>query len=200
MTRRTEPAGRRVRSERRTRGETAARGLSAREVLLSRARKYAQSPVVEDADPGAECLGFVRSGERYLIETRYVVEVANRDLTRVPGAPPALLGLVNLRGEIVPVFDLARVLGRTENAPPPDAAPLIVLGSARAEAAICVESLEGTSRLKQDELVDSRPDHALVRGATRDARLLLDGRALLDGPALSLDAAGSTATGSEVSS
>lgn len=172
---------------------------SAREVLLERARKYARPPVAQEETAGTECLGFVRSGESYMIETRYVIEVTSRALTRLPGAPPALIGLMNLRGEILPVFDLARVLGRTAR-DTDESSSLIVLGSARPEAAICVEALEGTSRLLESELMDLQAARAFVRGITKDARVVLDGRALLEGSALSLDAESATEIGSEVAS
>jgi chemotaxis signal transduction protein len=55
----------------------------------------------------------VRVGvELYAIPVAYVVEVGEiGELARTPGAPPALLGLRNLRGDLLPVFDLAAVLG-----------------------------------------------------------------------------------------
>jgi len=48
----------------------------------------------------------------YAIETASVREVvAAPDLHVLPTAPPSVLGVFNLRGEIVPVFDLAALLG-----------------------------------------------------------------------------------------
>jgi purine-binding chemotaxis protein CheW len=50
--------------------------------------------------------------ELYAIETAAVREVvAAPDLAVLPTAPPSVLGVFNLRGEIVPVFDLAALLG-----------------------------------------------------------------------------------------
>ena len=48
----------------------------------------------------------------YAVETALVREVvAAPELTVLPTAPPNVLGVFNLRGEIVPVFDLANLLG-----------------------------------------------------------------------------------------
>ena len=48
----------------------------------------------------------------YALETAAVREVvAGPELAKLPTAPPSLLGVFNLRGEIVPVFDLATLLG-----------------------------------------------------------------------------------------
>jgi purine-binding chemotaxis protein CheW len=52
------------------------------------------------------------AGEQYALAVDHVTEVVLLDaLTPVPGAPPSVLGLCNLRGEVVSVVDLAAVLG-----------------------------------------------------------------------------------------
>lgn len=51
-------------------------------------------------------------GERYAIDVADTLEVGLRgDVTRVPGAPCDVLGVHNLRGQILPVLDLAGALG-----------------------------------------------------------------------------------------
>ncbi len=54
----------------------------------------------------------VRVGaEQYALPVEYVREVLDLgELTPVPGAAPIVLGLRNVDGEIVPAFDLARIL------------------------------------------------------------------------------------------
>jgi len=50
--------------------------------------------------------------EEYAFPVESVSEVvAVGALSPVPGAPPSVLGIRNLRGRILPVFDLAAVLG-----------------------------------------------------------------------------------------
>jgi chemotaxis signal transduction protein len=55
----------------------------------------------------------VRVGiERYAIPVAHVLEIGEiGELSAAPGTSHALLGLRNLRGEVLPVFDLAVVLG-----------------------------------------------------------------------------------------
>ena len=49
--------------------------------------------------------------ERYAVPIENVLEVAELGtLSALPGAGPAMLGVRNLRGQVLPVFDLARVL------------------------------------------------------------------------------------------
>ena len=51
-------------------------------------------------------------GEQYALPVSYVLEVVEIErLTPVPGAPPAVLGVCNLRGQVLPVVDPAPLLG-----------------------------------------------------------------------------------------
>ncbi len=67
------------------------------------------SSSASDLDEGrVEYLTFFIDGEEYAIALRRVREVIPYDtVTRVPQMPPALRGVTNLRGQVVPVVDLA---------------------------------------------------------------------------------------------
>ncbi|WP_246058643.1 chemotaxis protein CheW [Luteibacter pinisoli] len=57
-------------------------------------------------------LGFSLKGQRYAVSLAAVREVIRPgDITPVPGAPTDVLGIVNLRGQIVPVLDGRRRFG-----------------------------------------------------------------------------------------
>ena len=50
--------------------------------------------------------------DRYAVELTAVREVVRGPaVVPLPGAPPAVLGVMNLRGEVVPVLDTAALLG-----------------------------------------------------------------------------------------
>jgi purine-binding chemotaxis protein CheW len=49
-----------------------------------------------------------------ILRTREIIELGS--VTRVPGAPPSIRGVLNLRGTIVPVIDLATRFGQGESA------------------------------------------------------------------------------------
>jgi len=50
--------------------------------------------------------------EVYAMPVEHVLEVAELgEVAQLPGAPPAVLGVRNLRGQILPVVDLAALLG-----------------------------------------------------------------------------------------
>jgi len=57
--------------------------------------------------------------EAYAVSVSHVLEVANLgEVTPVPGARREVLGVRNLRGKILPVIDLAALLGTSRAAPP----------------------------------------------------------------------------------
>jgi len=61
---------------------------------------------------GGAWLGFSLKGQRYAVSLASVREVIRPgDITPVPGSPDDVLGIVNLRGQIVPVLDGRRRFG-----------------------------------------------------------------------------------------
>src|SRR5258708_36108196 len=62
----------------------------------------------ETGEPGADYLTFFIAGEEYAVTLEKVREVIPYDtVTRVPGMPAPVRGVTNLRGNVVPVIDLA---------------------------------------------------------------------------------------------
>ncbi|HYO59540.1 chemotaxis protein CheW [Archangium sp.] len=60
----------------------------------------------------AQYLGFSLAGETYAIELLRIREIIEHvPITRVPGMHPAVLGVINLRGRVVLVMDLAVKMG-----------------------------------------------------------------------------------------
>jgi purine-binding chemotaxis protein CheW len=81
--------------------------------------------------------------------------------SRVPRAPPAVTGVINLRGRVVTVVDMRPVLGLT--AAPGRAAKLLLLDKGRRDLALGVTEVEGI------ELLETLPAEVagLVRGMAR---------------------------------
>jgi purine-binding chemotaxis protein CheW len=63
--------------------------------------------------PGADAILIFRlAGERFAVPLARVSEIlSNPSCTPVPGSPPEVAGVIQVRGEIRPVFELARLLG-----------------------------------------------------------------------------------------
>ncbi len=85
----------------------------ARQILHARAQALSRPPErAADAGASLEVLEFRLAQERYAVETRFVREVHPlRDLTPLPCTPPFVLGIVNVRGRILPVFDIKKFFG-----------------------------------------------------------------------------------------
>jgi purine-binding chemotaxis protein CheW len=79
-----------------------------RSILKSRARELAHEPqrgVV--AQEFLEVIEFPLASEIYAIESAYVREIYPlKDYTPLPGLPPFILGIVNVRGQILSIIDL----------------------------------------------------------------------------------------------
>jgi purine-binding chemotaxis protein CheW len=60
----------------------------------------------------AVCVRVCVGREHYAVPVEHVLEVAESgEMTPVPGAPRQIVGVRNLRGQIVPVISLARLFG-----------------------------------------------------------------------------------------
>ena len=171
----------------------------AREILEQRARRLAMAPV----DTGRQretiaVLPFRLGREQYGLETRFAREVIRlTEFTAIPGAPDFLVGIANLRGEILPVFDLMRFFGFTSSGLM-DRSRVIVVGRAEAEFGVIADTVQEVSALPLDDFVGD-PNFAgergreCIRGVTEAAMIVLDGAALLADPRLFIGSPANTA-------
>ncbi len=163
-------------------------GLSparARAVMEDRARRLARP---SGASPRAaavlDVVTFALAGERYAIETRHVREIIRAgEVTPIPGTPEFLLGVINLRGELLTVFDLRRLLGLAASEATVHAR-IVVLGVERPEVGALVDAVYEVTAVGSEEVRDSPVSLGGVaaeclRGVTNDALVVLDGGRLL---------------------
>ena len=98
----------------------------------------AASPAEQERVP---YLGFFLGSEVYGLRLEQLREVARLTrLRRVPGAPPGVAGLVNLRGEIICALDVRAILGLTAEAPA-DSAILVALRGFADPLGLVVDSI-----------------------------------------------------------
>lgn len=130
--------------------------------LMEVARQLAQSIARAEStpfDPQRRLLIFQVAGTRLALPLsgiREVVEVPEL-LSKVPRAPAALLGIMNLRGRVVAVVDLAQtlpasMLGGGSTSPSPitspaqgEAARILLVERRRREVGLLVHLIEGIS-------------------------------------------------------
>lgn len=157
-------------------------GTGEQAILQRRAAQLARAPAPATGGGGAEVLEIAVAGQRCLLGLEWVREVRPlRPPVAVPLGPAALLGLAHVRGQMLPVLDLAVLLGIQERSSP--SARLVVLGRGIPSFAVPadvfgVAALEpANAERRAGALHGLTPE--LVRGVTADGRLLLDGARLL---------------------
>lgn len=164
-----------------------------RAVLRARARELARDPQVEEAPAEVlEVVEFVLAGEHYAIESRYIREIGPlHDLTPLPCAPAFVLGLINVRGEILSVIDIKRFFELPEKGLT-DLNKVIILQTPQMELGILADAVIGIRPISLQHLVMSLPTLTGLRAeylkaVTPDpiavldaARLLSDSRILVN--------------------
>lgn len=115
----------------------------------------------------------------------------------LPGRNGPLVGVTNLRGEVLAVMTISPLLNATTLEPSPhddlrNGRWAIVLGLEHAQFGITVTEVTEVVGVPNSEILDpSRQtkvsDSQLVRGVTDDARIILDGQAVLDDSRLIID-------------
>ena len=69
--------------------------------------------VLSEPSAATQYLSFRLAGDEYAVNILRVREIIEYpELTRVPGTPPSIRGVINLRGHVVPVIDLVVRFGQ----------------------------------------------------------------------------------------
>ena len=163
------------------------------ERLLQRTREWARS--VEETRPDSliELLSFTLGEELYAIETVHVGAVLPLPhFTPLPGTPPFVLGIVNVRGHIVSVLDL-RVFFELPIEGLSDKNYLVVLRSQDMEFGLLADRIRGIEQIPRDSLQAGLANLTGIRanyllGVTAEQTTVLDGTRLLGDPNLRVHA------------
>jgi purine-binding chemotaxis protein CheW len=129
----------------------------------------------KDATDSSQFLTFVCAGEEYGVDILCVQEIKGWEgVTRVPYTPAYLLGVMNLRGVIVPVIDLRTRFGVQQRAPDSSTVVIVVrVHSDRGEktAGIVVDAVSEVYSVSPENIkatpdLGAVGDGACVRGLT----------------------------------
>jgi purine-binding chemotaxis protein CheW len=151
----------------------------AERILRERARKLARPAQEPPATEQIELLEFRLARERYAVESRHVQEVYPlRDLTPLPDTPPFLLGLVNVRGRILPVFDLRKLFELPEQGLT-DMHRIVLVRGNDLELGLLADVIVGVHDVARDSLQPSLPTLTGIRaqyllGVTDEHLIVLD--------------------------
>jgi purine-binding chemotaxis protein CheW len=132
-----------------------------------------EQPAAPAAVAGARSfLTFRLAGTLYALAAELVLEVIHVPaVARVPHSPPALLGIANLRGNVLPLVGLKELLGSATAANATNKAVVLDVGTYLALVVESVDSLvavaDGSIEVRESEL--SAADGELLTGAFRSA-------------------------------
>jgi len=157
-------------------------------VLHARATALARAPEKpRAAGSGLDVTEFLLAYETYGIESSYIHEVYPlKELTPLPGTPPFVLGIVNVRGKILSVIDLRKFFDLPSKGLT-DLNKVIALRSPQMEFGVLADAILGVRHIPVDELQPSLPTLTGVReeylkGVTADRVTILDALKLLSDP------------------
>jgi chemotaxis signal transduction protein len=110
-------------------------------------------PAREHAVENADLLAIGLNGDGYALRVPEITGIAaGRKILPLPGAPAGLLGLSGIRGALVPVWDLAALLGYGTAGVTRRELRWLVLGPGEAPWALAFEEFQGYLRIPRSDL------------------------------------------------
>ena len=154
-------------------------------ILKERAKIFSRELEAKgEKDEYVEVLEFLLAHEMYGVELKYVREVYPlKELTPIPEIPAFVLGIVNVRGEILSVIDIKKFFDLPEKGLT-DLNRVIILHSADMEFGILADSIIGVRNILLSEIQTSLPTLTGIReeylkGVTKEREIILDAGKLL---------------------
>jgi len=149
-------------------------------ILRARAKILAQAPKnKESTETHLKIVRFLLNGEKYAVDSAFIREVCSlKEITPLPCTPPFVLGIINVRGQILSVVDInkffgipgkgANVLNKT-----------IIVHTSEMEFAIPAETITGAGYIARDEIQPLPPTLTNIRaeylkGMTGEQFIVLD--------------------------
>lgn len=158
-------------------------------ILEERARQLARPVETKVVEETTSLLVVQVGPERYAVDVSAVREIKPlAGVTPLPGLPSFWSGLVNLRGNLVPVLDLATYLALPASRESADEPKLVFVAAEGIDVALVVDAVREIRRTPAGDLAPSTsadPDGVrIVQHVTKDLVSVLDLIYLLQDPAL----------------
>ena len=131
-----------------------------------------------------EIIVFHLATETYGIETAFVREaIPLIDFTPLPGTPPFVLGIVNVRGQIISVLDIKKFFDLPDKGLG-ELNKLIIIRNNLMEFGILADEIAGIQNIATHELQPPLPTHTGIRkeyllGIASNRMIVLDAKKLL---------------------
>ena len=154
-------------------------------ILKERARALARKPEGVEADEEyLEVVEFMLAHERYALELMHVREVYPlKKLTPLPGVPDFVLGIINVRGQILSIIDIKRFFELPEKGLT-NLNQVIILESEEMEFGVLADEILGPRSIPASAIQTSLPtltgiQDEYLKGVTGERVVILDGEKIL---------------------
>lgn len=155
-----------------------------KKTLKDRAMRLAAPEAAPEAGAWLDVVEFVLAYERYAVESRFVREISPmHDLTHVPCTPAFVLGIINVRGQILSVIDIRKFFALPERGIT-DMNKVIILGRADMTFGVIADAVIGVKRIKDAGIEAALPTLTgiraeYLRGVTKERLVIIDAEKLL---------------------
>lgn len=157
-------------------------------ILKNRARALAKEVEIPDANlQFMEIIEFRLAWETYAVESKYIREIYPlKDFTPIPGTPSFVLGLANVRGQILSVIDLKKFFNLPEKGLG-ELNKIIVVRNELMEFGILADAIIGARKLMLEHIQESPPTVSgigaeYLKGVTKERMVVLDMEKILNDP------------------
>ena len=164
-----------------------------RDLLESRAIAMAKEPEQKKSDsPVIQLITFTLASEIYGIESSYIREVYQlKDFTPLPGVPAYILGVINVRSQIIPVIDLKKLFKLPEQGLT-ELNKVIILHDEQMEFGILADVVMGNQAVAIDEIKKAPLTlkgigQEYLKGVTVKQLIILDAGRLLNDKSIVVD-------------
>jgi purine-binding chemotaxis protein CheW len=170
-------------------------------ILHARARLLATGGKAETTSSHSllEVVEFLLGPERYGIESCHIREIHPlNEFTPLPCTPPFVLGLVNVRGQILSIINIKKLFDLPEKGLT-DLNKVIIIHANHMEVGILADAILGGRSIAQEELHPALPTLTGIRaeylkGITKDPLVVLDVEKILSDEKILVNELVSTAT------
>lgn len=153
-------------------------------ILKQRAEILAREAKKEVASDFIEVVEFLLAKEHYGIESYCIREVYPlKEYTPLPGVPPFVFGLLNVRGQVISIIDIKKFFDLPEQGIS-DLNKIIIINDQGLEFGILAEAILGVRKIAVSELRPPLPTltgirEEFLKGVTGERMVILDAARIL---------------------
>ncbi len=125
--------------------------------ILTKQQKQLATPDTKSSEEVMQLVGFIVSDEEYAIPMLNIQEIIKPiEYTRVPSVPDYVLGVFNLRGNVIPLIDLRKKFNLDASRQSEEARYIVMKGQ-NSIAGFVIDRLTEAIRIRKDR-IDPAPE------------------------------------------